>query len=80
MSPGRESASLWIMFLRHRTFHNSLVLAPNTRCWTSWDLAPDGRSFLMMRYGEQKPEPETEMILVQNWFEVLKRFTSIGKK
>jgi eukaryotic-like serine/threonine-protein kinase len=39
----------------------------------SWDISPDGRRFLMVLMGESKPQPATEMILVQNWFEELKR-------
>jgi serine/threonine-protein kinase len=45
----------------------------------SWDLAPDGRSFLMVKHGEAKPEPVTEMILVQNWLEELKRLCPTEK-
>ena len=33
----------------------------------------DGRGFLMVQMEERKPQPVTEMILVQNWFEELKR-------
>jgi serine/threonine protein kinase len=40
---------------------------------TLWDISPDGRRFLMVKLGERKPKPVTEMILVQNWFEDLKR-------
>ena len=38
-----------------------------------WDLWPDRRGFLMVKLDEIKTEPATEMILVQNWFEELKR-------
>jgi hypothetical protein len=44
-----------------------------------WDLLPDGQGFLMVRRGEMRPEPVTEMILVQNWFEELKRLCPTGK-
>jgi serine/threonine-protein kinase len=43
-----------------------------------WDLAPDGRSFLMVQMGARKPESASEMILVQNWFEELKRLCPTG--
>ena len=43
----------------------------------SWDLSPDGKRFLMVKLGELKPDPATEMILVQNWFEELKRLAPI---
>ena len=39
----------------------------------SWDISADGQRFLMVRLEERKPQPVTEMILVQNWFEELKR-------
>jgi eukaryotic-like serine/threonine-protein kinase len=38
-----------------------------------FDVSPDGQRFLMMLPGEREPRPATEMILVQNWFEELKR-------
>jgi Tol biopolymer transport system component len=49
--------------------------------WPSpnWDLAPDGGSFLMVKPEETRLEPVTEMILVQNWLEELKRLLPTGK-
>ncbi|MBP1601938.1 MAG: hypothetical protein H6Q06_2089, partial [Acidobacteria bacterium] len=47
------------------------------RCW---DISPDGKRFLMVKLEERKPQPVTEMILVQNWFEELKRLCPTGKK
>ncbi len=38
-----------------------------------WDISADGQRFLMVKYEEIKLPPVTEMILVQNWFEELKR-------
>ena len=38
-----------------------------------WDVWPDGKGFLMVKIGDRKPQPVKEMILVQNWFEELKR-------
>jgi hypothetical protein len=46
----------------------------------NWDLYPDGRGFLLMKEEEIKPRPATEMVLVQNWFEELKRLVPAGKK
>jgi serine/threonine-protein kinase len=45
-----------------------------------WDLWPDGQAFLMVKAGEVKPQPATEIILVQNWLEELKRLVPAGKK
>ena len=39
----------------------------------NWDLWPDGQGFLSVKYDETKQPSVTEMILVQNWFEELKR-------
>ena len=46
----------------------------------NWDLALDGQRFLMVKLDDRKPTPVTEMILVQNWFEELKRLAPSGKK
>ena len=45
----------------------------------TWDISPDGRRFLMTKYEERKSQPLTEMILVQNWFEELKRLVPSNK-
>jgi len=41
----------------------------------TWDISPDGQRFLMAKHEERKPQPVTELILVQNWFEELKRLS-----
>jgi hypothetical protein len=42
-----------------------------------YDVAPDGRRFLMVDTSrDQPPPPATEMILVLNWFEELKRLAA----
>jgi serine/threonine-protein kinase len=46
----------------------------------NWDISPDGQRFLMVKVDERKSQPVTEMILVQNWFEELKRLVPPGKK
>jgi hypothetical protein len=43
----------------------------------SWDISLDGHRFLMVRLEERKPQPVTEMILVQNWLEELKRLVPV---
>jgi len=46
----------------------------------SYDLSLDSQRFLMMKLEQRMPTPVTEMILVQNWFEELKRLVPTGKK
>jgi serine/threonine-protein kinase len=45
-----------------------------------WDISLDGQKFLMVKLEERKSQPVTEMILVQNWFEELKRLAPTGKR
>jgi serine/threonine-protein kinase len=45
----------------------------------TWDISPDGQRFLMVKLDERKPQPVTEMILVQNWFEELKRLVPASR-
>lgn len=44
-----------------------------------WDVSLDGKKFLMVKLEERKPQPITEMILVLNWFEELKRLALPGR-
>jgi len=37
------------------------------------DIFPDSQRFLTVKLEEKRPKPVTEMILVQNWLDVLKR-------
>lgn len=46
----------------------------------SYDMTRDEQRFLMIKVEERKPQPVTEMILIQNWFEELKRLCPTGKK
>jgi hypothetical protein len=46
------------------------------RCY---DLSLDGQRFLMVKLEQRKPTPVTEITLVQNWFEDLKRLVPTGK-
>jgi serine/threonine-protein kinase len=45
-----------------------------------WDLSLDDQRFLIMKLEEAKSTPVTELVLVQNWFEELKRLVPTGKK
>jgi len=45
----------------------------------TWDLSLDGQRFLMVKLGEPKPTPVTELVLVQNWFEELKRLAPTNR-
>jgi hypothetical protein len=46
------------------------------RCW---DISLDDQRFLMVKREERPVKPVTEMILIQNWFEELKRLVPTGK-
>lgn len=45
----------------------------------TWDISLDGIHFLMAKFGDRPPRPVTEMILVQDWFEELKRLAPAKK-
>jgi Protein kinase domain/WD40-like Beta Propeller Repeat len=45
----------------------------------SYDVSLDGQRLLMVKTEQMKPAPVTEMVLVQNWFEELKRLAPGGK-
>ena len=42
-----------------------------------WDISLDSQRFLMVKLDDRKPTPVTEMILVQNWLEELKRLVPV---
>ncbi len=44
------------------------------------DISLDGKRFLIVKQGDRKAQPVTELILVQNWLEDLKRLSPTGKK
>jgi serine/threonine protein kinase len=46
----------------------------------AYDLSLDSQRFLMVKFENRTPTPVTEMILVLNWFEELKRLVPAGKK
>jgi len=45
----------------------------------AWDISADGRRFLMVKLEERKSQSISELILVQNWFEELKRLAPADK-
>jgi hypothetical protein len=53
------------------------MLCDPLRCW---DMSQDGQRFLMVKLEERKPEPVTELLLVLNWFEELKRLAPTRRK
>lgn len=54
-------------------------LGADLRSWC-WDVALDDQRFLLVTRAKTEPTPVTEMILVQNWFEELKRLVPVGEK
>jgi hypothetical protein len=44
-----------------------------------YDISPDGRRFLVRELQKYDPTPVTELNLVRNWFEELKRLSPAGK-
>jgi serine/threonine-protein kinase len=57
-------------------FEGLYVAAP--RALTNYDVSPDGQRFLMIKPSEQNTAL-TQIVLVQNWFEELKRRVPTGK-
>ena len=53
-----------------KLFAGTFTLSGGSR---SYDVAPDGRRFIMVKPGEQPPLPESQIVVVQNWSEELKR-------
>lgn len=45
----------------------------------TYDLSPDGRRFLMVKFEARPPAPITEMILVENWFEEIRRLDASSR-
>ena len=44
-----------------------------------YDVAPDGNRFLMVLQKDLPPQPSIELVLVENWFEELKRAVPVTK-
>ncbi len=45
-----------------------------------WDISLDDRRFLMVRREDRPLKPVTELVLIQNWFEEIKRLAPTGSK
>lgn len=45
----------------------------------TWDISLNDQSFLMVREEEREPRPVTELVLIHNWFEEVKRLVPTGK-
>lgn len=45
----------------------------------TWDISLDDQSFLMVRGEKREPRSVTELILIHNWFEEVKRLAPTGK-
>ncbi|MHC4805245.1 MAG: protein kinase domain-containing protein [Planctomycetota bacterium] len=56
-------------------FEDVYVPRPSSR---NYDIHPDGKQFLMIKRSEEE-FPMTELIVVENWFEELKRLVPTGK-
>ena len=46
----------------------------------NYDVSPDGQRFLMLKPDEQTSSSVTQIVVVQNWFEELKRRVPTGNK
>ncbi len=42
-----------------------------------YDLSLDGQRFLMVKDEQRKPTPVTELVLIQNWYEEVKRMLPV---
>jgi hypothetical protein len=58
------------------TFGRPRLLFERPSLAQSFDVARDGQRFVMVEQGESQPAP-TQLILVQNWAEELKRLAPI---
>jgi hypothetical protein len=46
----------------------------------TYDLSHDGQRFLMYKYDQRKPTPVMEIMLVENWFEEVRRLAPAAEK
>jgi hypothetical protein len=44
-----------------------------------YDVAPDGRRFLIIKYAEAQPGRQNDLRIVLNWFEELRRRVPLPK-
>jgi len=77
----RQGSRMWVVEVRHEAGFSASkprLLFEQPGYFLSspvrgWDISHDGQRFLMVKDEDRKPQPITEMILVQNWLEELKQ-------
>jgi serine/threonine-protein kinase len=47
---------------------------------SDYDISPDGQRFLMIKWQTEETSTPTQLIIVQNWFEELKRLVPTGER
>jgi serine/threonine-protein kinase len=84
----RSNCEFWVTEVRTTATFSAgkprlLFKEPNCRYsepTRNWDVSPDGQHFLMTKLSDLKAQPVTELILVQDWFEELKRLVPTPNK
>ena len=66
----KASATGFSVDTPRKLFEGRFSLTGPTR---GYDVTPDGRRFLMVQPRDAPPQPPVELVLVENWFEELKR-------
>jgi len=61
-------------------FERSYLPNPLGLARANYDVSPDGQRFLMLKPVEQEQVAPAQIVLVQNWFEELKRLVPTGTK
>jgi serine/threonine protein kinase/Tol biopolymer transport system component len=69
VAPVKATAAGFSSGTPRKLFEGRYVMADPVR---GYDVTPDGQRFLMVRPLDPPPEPATELVLVENWFEELK--------
>jgi hypothetical protein len=59
-------------------FEGQYVASPKTT--PNYDVSPDGQRFLMIKSSDSAQGAPTQIVVVQNWFEELKRLAPPGTK
>ena len=83
----RSGAKMWVVDVQTGTDFSAgkpSLLFESTKFGGSefyrcWDISLDDQRFLVVKREERPVKPVTEMILIQNWFEELKRLVPTGK-
>ncbi len=63
-----------------RTLFQEQYLSAFPNTFPNYDVSPDGQRFLMLKPGEQAQAAPTQIKVVLNWFEELKRRVPTGAK